>query len=101
MRECGGGGQAEGRGARPARTLADATTPGGAGEGAAHTRRAGKKKTNDATLIEPLPTSLSGPDFKSALVRREDCRPRLRFAQPHIPPHADFSVPVVTRSKPR
>src|SRR5256714_8809848 len=26
--------------------------------------------TNGATLIEPLPTSLSGPDFESALVRR-------------------------------
>src|SRR6266545_2553677 len=50
--------------------LPDATTPGGAGKGLAHTRRVTKKKTNDATLIEPLPTSLSGPDFKSALVRR-------------------------------
>jgi len=33
-------------------------------------------------LIEPLPTSLSGPDFESALVRRPDCRWRLRFVQP-------------------
>src|SRR5215471_5615806 len=40
-----------GRGARRARTLLDSTTPGGAGSEAAHARRTGKKKTNDATLI--------------------------------------------------
>jgi len=57
--------------------------------------------TNDATLIEPLPTSLSGPDFKSALVRREDCRRRLRFVQPYIPHAGDFSSGLVADSKPR
>jgi len=69
MRECGemGGTVAAACGAR---TLPDSKTPGGAGDEAAHTRRAWKKMTNDATLVEPLPTSLSGPDFKSALVRR-------------------------------
>src|SRR5436309_8528081 len=71
--------------------LPDAKTPGGAGKGSAHTRRLRKKMTNDATLIEPLPTSLSGPDFKSALVRREDCRIRLRFAQPLIRLRSVFS----------
>src|SRR5204862_7721452 len=57
--------------------------------------------TNDATLIEPLPTSLSGPDFNSALVRREDCRRRLRFVHPHIPCALHFSSTPVADSKPR
>ena len=66
------------------RIYPDKTTPGGAGKGRSHPAFHTKKMTNDATLIEPLPTSLSGPDFKSALVRREDCRRRLRFVQPKI-----------------
>ena len=53
-----------------AATLPDTMTPGGAGKGLAHTRRVTKKMTNGATVIEPLPTSLSGPDFQSAHVRR-------------------------------
>src|SRR5262249_36217296 len=88
------------RGAWRARAVPDSKKRGAADQGSTHARHPSKKKTNDATLIEPLPTSLSGPDFKSALVRREDCRRRLRFVQPKIRHHAVFSAPVVADSKP-
>ena len=61
---------------RPSRPARDSTENGDAGQSGQGARshpaciQTKNKMTNGATLIEPLPTSLSGPDFESALVRR-------------------------------